>query len=91
MPEAPQPQVVSTRKCQPRCVWLLLVLGSPTPISEHALAGEADPLAARSAVIVEIQHRMSAENFDAAPDEQRQEDDIEGMRETNAERETEFH
>jgi hypothetical protein len=34
---------------------------------------------------------MSAENVDAAADEQRYEDDIEGMRETNAERETEFH
>jgi hypothetical protein len=84
MPKSPEAQVVSPRQRQPGRVQLLLVLGSPPLIPEHPLVRKADPLAARPTVIAEIQHRMPAENLDATADQQRQEEYVERVRESNA-------
>lgn len=58
--------------------------------STHLLACEADPFASRPAMVIELQHRMTAENLDTAPDERREEHDVEGVREANAQREAEL-
>src|SRR5262249_22609154 len=86
MPVPAQPEVVPSRRCDPGVERSDFILRCPQLGLRHSPLCQPQPLAPRQAVIVPVKLRMCADNLDSTSDKQRDEQEVEEVRQTNPQR-----
>src|SRR6266550_6672435 len=92
VPVAAQTEVVLAGQRHYRRDWRDFVLGGPKLVPWHLFLfpGQPEPFSSGQSVVTPIKLRVTADDFDAATDEQRKKEEIEKMGQTNPERKSEL-
>ncbi len=88
VPVAAQAEPVAAGQGEPRRPFLLLVGRAPHPVSRHRLAREPEPFAPRLRVDVPVELRVRRQDRQAAAEQQREEQDVEPMGQSDPQRES---
>jgi hypothetical protein len=90
VPVAAQTEVVLAGQRHYRRHWHGFLLGGPKLVLRRLFPSQPEPFTSGQGVVTPIKLRVTADDFEAAADEQRKKEEIEKMGQTNPERKSEL-
>src|SRR5207248_4701366 len=90
VPVAAQAEIILAGQRHDRRHWSDFVFGGPRLVLRHLFLGQPEPFTSGQGVVTPIKLRVTADDFDAAADEQRNKEEIEKMGQTDPKRKPEL-